>query len=233
MDHMSGLHRFFFQEQVPLLNFWDVAHHKEMTKDDFASSPHDYRDWLAYKALRSGIGPTDACGENTEHKVVKNYRGDVGHYWSDDGIEVFSPTLELIADCDKRDRYNDCSYVLKVSYGGRSLILPGDAAAPAWESMLTDLDSQDLACDILKASHHGRQSGFHQEAVEAMDPSIVICSVGEKPDTDASNDYARLGAKVLSTRFNGTIKVTMWVDGEVWVENHKGEGIAKLAQLAA
>ncbi len=58
MDHMSGLHRFFFQERVPLLNFWDAAHHKEMTKDDFASSPYDDRDWLAYKALRFVGGPT-------------------------------------------------------------------------------------------------------------------------------------------------------------------------------
>src|SRR5256885_8759987 len=30
MDHMSGLHRFFWEEEVPLVNFWDVAHAKQL-----------------------------------------------------------------------------------------------------------------------------------------------------------------------------------------------------------
>jgi beta-lactamase superfamily II metal-dependent hydrolase len=99
--------------------------------------------------------------------------------------------------------------------------------------MLQDLSKADLACDILKAAHHGRKSGFHQEAVETMDPSIVICSVGQKPDTDASSGYAKIADSVLSTRFHGTIKLTMWGDGEVSVKNHKGEPVATLSPLAA
>ncbi len=33
MDHMSGLHRFFWQERVPLLNFWDTSHSKDLGTD--------------------------------------------------------------------------------------------------------------------------------------------------------------------------------------------------------
>ena len=36
--------------------------------------------------------------------------------------------------------------------------------------MLSDLGPGSLACDILKAAHHGRDSGFYQPAVEAMSP---------------------------------------------------------------
>jgi competence protein ComEC len=228
MDHMSGLYRFFWQERVPLLNFWDVGHGKTCDEKDFESSPYNYADWVAYSLLRLGSGPDD-----TEHHVITNYRGAQGLYWSDDNIRVLSPTPQLVADCDRQDCYNDCSYVLKISYGGRGLILPGDAEAPAWDSMLEDLSGAELACDLLKASHHGRKSGFHQKAVEMMDPSIVICSVGKKPDTDASADYAKIASSVLSTRSNGTIKVTMWQDGEVWVENHQGKTVASLSPLAA
>jgi beta-lactamase superfamily II metal-dependent hydrolase len=222
MDHMSGLHRFFMQEKVPLLNFWDVGHRKAMTKEELDSSQYDYDDWHAYRLLRLGIGP------GTEHRALKLERGDLGQYWDDDDIEVFSPTARLVEECDASGDYNDCSYVLKISYGGRRLILPGDAEDAAWKSMLGDLGAGRLRCDLLKAAHHGRKSGFHKESVEAMDPSIVICSVGEKPDTDASADYARIADKVLSTRFCGTIKVTMWRDGEVWVHNHEGERVASL-----
>ena len=42
MDHMSGLDRFFWQEQVPLWNFWDVAHAKTMTDIDFSLPEHHH-----------------------------------------------------------------------------------------------------------------------------------------------------------------------------------------------
>jgi competence protein ComEC len=85
----------------------------------------------------------------------------------------------------------------------------------------------------LKASHHGRESGYNEDAVVAMDPSVVVCSVGKKPSTDASDEYASYGPSVLSTRYHGTIKVTMWGDGEVWIHNRSGEQIGELSQLAA
>jgi hypothetical protein len=67
-----------------------------------------------------------------------------------------------------------------------------------------------------------------------MSPDIVICSVvGKKPDTDASADYAKIASSVLSTRYHGTIKITVWYDGEIWVEDRQGQRIASLAPLAA
>src|SRR5205823_5969998 len=129
------------------------------------------------------------------------------------------------------EEFNDCSYVLKLTYGRRSVILPGDAEEPAWKSMLADLGPSALACDILKAAHHGRDSGFYQPAVEAMNPEIVICSVGKNPETDASEDYGRIANKVLSTRFKGTIQVRIWADGEVWVDDHDGGRLISLPPL--
>jgi competence protein ComEC len=233
MDHMNGLFRFFMQGEVPLLNFWDVGHAKTFKKEDFDSSPYDYADWLAYEFLRQGSGVKDGQIVAGAHKVLKMERDDEGRYWTDDRIRVLSPTAELVTGCDASDSYNNCSYVVKISYGGRSVILPGDAEESAWKSMLAGLSEGSLTCDILKAAHHGRNSGFYQSAVEAMDPRIVICSVGKKPDTDASDDYARIAEKVLSTRFCGTIKATIWGDGEVWVDNHKGERQVTLPPLTA
>jgi beta-lactamase superfamily II metal-dependent hydrolase len=227
MDHLGGLHRFFWQGAVPLENFWDVAHSKEQDEDGFDHSRHDYNDWLTYLALRDGRGPNDS------HTVITNTRLASGRFWTDDGIDVLSPTPELIASCDANGKFNDCSYVIRIRYAGRSIILPGDAEEQAWKSMLSELDPGWLACDILKAAHHGRKNGFYQPAVEAMNPKIVICSVGKKPDTDASADYGRIADKVLSTRFNGTMQVTIWADGEVWVTDRDDERLATLPPLAA
>jgi competence protein ComEC len=98
--------------------------------------------------------------------------------------------------------------------------------------MLDDLGSDALACDILKASHHGRMSGYNEEAYEAMDPSVVVCSVGKKPSTDASNEYAASGAQVLSTRYNGSIIATIWDDGEMWIDKSTGGCLATIGALS-
>jgi competence protein ComEC len=220
MDHMSGLHRFYWQEKIPIENFWDIAHNKELDEEDFENSGYAYEDWLVYQLLRAGRGP-----DEQEHKAINNLRRNVGHYWTDDGIEVLSPTSDLIDTCNLKECYNDCSYVLKIDYVGRSVILPGDAESAAWSSMLDDLGPKALRCDVLKASHHGRESGYHKDAVTAMSPDVVICSVGKKPSTDASDEYASHGAQVLSTRYHGTITVTIRYDGDIWIDDHNDERI--------
>ncbi|MGA5305931.1 ComEC/Rec2 family competence protein [Nucisporomicrobium flavum] len=226
LDHMSGLHRFFWQDRIRLVNFWDVAHAKELDEENFKNCPYDYADWVAYLALREGWGPnSDGSLDKEHHKVLNLLRGSSADFWAGDGVEILSPTAELIEACNASDKYNNVSYVLKLTYGGRSVILPGDAEASAWKSILDEPGAGQIACDVLKASHHGRESGYHEEAVDAMSPEVVICSVGKKPSTDASDEYASHGAAVLSTRFHGTIKMTVWGDGDIWIDNHKGDRI--------
>lgn len=220
MDHMSGLYRFFWQAQVGLQNFWDTAHNKSMDESDFDNSQYEYVDWLTYSTLRKGIGPDAAT-----RKALKKLRGNMGQYWTDDAIEVLSPDRILIDACNTNDTFNDCSYVLKISHAGRSVVLPGDAEIAAWSSVLEAFDPGRLACNVLKAAHHGRESGYHKDAVNAMSPDTVICSVGKKPSTDASDEYAGHGAKVFSTRYHGTITVHIWDDGDIWITDHDGDRI--------
>lgn len=229
MDHMSGLHRFFWQEGVELQNFWDTAHKKELDENSFTKGRFAYVDWAVYNCLRLGVGPEGSNGQSSSHKVIKAERGDTASFWKEDGIQVLSPTAELVSACNEAEDYNDCSYVVKISHAGRHVILPGDAEKASWGSILSHYSKEDLQCDILKASHHGRMSGYHEEAVEAMGPDTVICSVGKKPSTDASSEYARVANRVLSTRYNGSIKVHIWDDGDIWIYNHSGDRIATIA----
>jgi competence protein ComEC len=226
MDHMTGLHAFFWQTGVEVLNMWDLDHARVKSEEDFDNpGSGDYYDWLMYELMRSGKH------REGEHKVLNLLRGRVGSYWSDNGITIMSPTAELVTACSKVARYNNASYVVRVDYAGRRVILPGDVEGIAQADMLDALGEDGLKCDVLKAPHHGRQSGYHEAAAEAMDPDVVVCSVGKKPETDATDEWARLGAKVFSTRYQGTITVQMWFDGEVWVKNRKGERIHTLPPL--
>ena len=96
----------------------------------------------------------------------------------------------------------------------KSVILGGDAEEEVWEN-LVETYGDDLKCDVLKASHHGRDSGYHLRAVQTMNPKHVIVSVGKKPGTDASGKYYRQESEVLSTRWRGNISLTIDALGEM------------------
>lgn len=205
MDHMRGLS--VLDRQFSINNIWDVEHSKHITEFLHDS---DREDWAAYQRLRSG---------NSGTKVMNLMRGHAGKCWSEggslpdigDGIEILAPTPQLLRDAG--DDSNCLSYVLRLTYAGIKIILGGDADEAVWENIYAHYGS-DLKCHVLKASHHGRDSGYHQPSVKAMAPQYTIVSVGNKPDTDASNKYRQYSSNgVWSTRWRGNITLTVNPDG--------------------
>jgi beta-lactamase superfamily II metal-dependent hydrolase len=109
---------------------------------------------------------------------------------------------------------NNVSYVLRLTNRGVSIILGGDAEQMVWDSIVERYGA-DLSCDILKASQHGRDSGYHQEAMSLMRPTLTIVSVGKKPETDASNKYLQYSKYIRSTRWYGTMTLTIGDDRRI------------------
>lgn len=228
MDHMSCLWRFFWLGDRPLENMWDVVHTKDFDEDKFDKNRYEWNDWLTYKQLRNGKHSNSGT-----HKVLHKLAGARGDYWTEDGIEVMAPTSDLIDYANGTEDWNNLSYVLRVSHAGRHIILPGDAEKPEWDKIeaLAEDGDFEMSCDVLKAAHHGRESGYSKSAVDAMHPAFVVCSVGKKPETDASDEYALHGATVLSTRYHGTIRLTVFDDGSLTIENCEGKIIEELPAL--
>ncbi len=202
LDHMRGISA-LRAEGISICNFWDTKHDKE---PDFQNES-DKKEWAEYTTLGSGKGGAT---------VLYNYRGYAGIYYNQkpegvaggDNIEILSPTPELVAAANEVGDTNNVSYVLRITYRGIKVILAADAETDAWDSILAHYGAS-LDCHVLKASHHGRDSGYHQEAVKAMKPAYAIVSVGKKPDTDASNKYRAYCQNVWSTRWRGDITLTI------------------------
>jgi len=90
---------------------------------------------------------------------------------------------------------------------------------------MVDFYGARLKSDFLKASHHGRDSGYHQSALKLIAPRLTIVSVGLKPDTDASNKYRQqTGNRVPSTRYHGNIEIRIADDGswQYFVDRNPG-----------
>ena len=208
MDHMRGLANLF--QMINVVNFWDTNHTKA-APDPWKAG--DGKDWTFYESLRAG-------GQGI--KTLRYTRGVDGFAFSreqngqmgGDAIEILSPTAALVADANKRSCWNDHSIVLRISYAGRSVLLAGDAEAAAWAAMKAHY-GQDLRSDVLKASHHGRDSGFDREAVKLINPRVVVASVGRKPATDAHTKYKQICNNVLSTRYYGNLHLQILPDGEM------------------
>lgn len=209
MDHISGLHK-IKMSSLELTNFWDVAHNFTKTEEDFNNSSYCYDDWVAYTEYRSSI---------QNPKAINPSRNEYRDFWLQDGIHILSPSSEIIDIAHQKDNKNHLSYVILITFGKTKIYLCGDATNEITipymlENYGTDFfKKQDGDTVILKAPHHGRESGYHKEFVDLINPDGIIVSVGKKPETDASNKYRQHCDKVWSTRWKGNISISCDVDG--------------------
>lgn len=227
MDHLSGLARLRESEDISVV--WDTDHTKDLSDTDDWPPQYEKEDWDVYDEIRS---------EETEHNYLQPTRGSQQQYWDNDNIQILHPSPDFVEelneenDDDNEPKYNDISFVLKLQTRAGSILLPGDAEADAWDEIL-DVWGEEVLEDvrILKASHHGREDGFHEEAVSVMDPEYVVVSVGPKPTTDAYQDYYQTcgdDTEIWSTRQYGTVSFTISNRGALIPARSEPDGIFDL-----
>ncbi len=204
MDHLSGVNE--LNEELGITNFWIVKN--SFTQDQSKLTDSQKKDWKLYKKYH-----------DTKEKVldgittIRPIEGTSNQYWNDDKITILAPNSNLINKSKNDNNRNIMSYVLLIEYGGHKIILGGDAEKDTWEYIYKTYPDLIKDVTILKASHHGRDSGYYQPAVKHMNPQYTIVSVGKKPSTDASNKYRQYSDNVWSTRWKGNIKFELNNDG--------------------
>lgn len=210
VDHMRGLID-IPNNNINITNYWDTDNNKVIT--DFKDYV-DKQNWQQYCRIKSG----------NLYKRLIYHQGDKNKYYNQDdlnglgdGIYILAPTIHMTNLANEKDKPNLHSYVLWVKCYQRIIVLGGDAENENWEEIFNKY-GKNLKCDILKASHHGRDSGYHQASVAAMRPEYTVVSVGSKPKTDASNKYRQYSDNVLSTRYCGNIIFEIYGDGSIICE---------------
>lgn len=107
---------------------------------------------------------------------------------------------------------NDDSLVLRLQYGNRNVLLPGDAERQAELGILGRNRPEALRSDVLKVGHHGGKNSTIQEFLRAVDPRIGVISVGEAnayghPSTELLDRLEASGVRVLRTDRDGAVHV--------------------------
>lgn len=219
MDHMAGLHR-LIEEGIEIVNLWDTNHCIVKDEDAMRTGEvnHDIQDWHTYLRLRNST---------TNPTVLRLTVGATGNFWNADGIFVWLP-LDYRHAQEPNTNPNALSYVLLFKVGQCNIVIGGDATEEMWDELYrkyTDFPKVHL----LKASHHGRKSGYHRDVVKAMNPDVTILSVGElKAKDDAAASYERYSVKGChSTVDHGDIIARCWSDGDVWLRERDGDWFLK------
>ena len=132
----------------------------------------------------------------------------------------------LYSDSLNHSNFNNHSIITTIEYGDKKIVIPGDNEVESLTELMKDTDFSEAIedSDILLAPHHGRESGFHKEFVETVNPKLTIISDGIKGETSANEKYSKLSSghdvlkkscktsikrKTLSTNHDGRIKVTI------------------------
>lgn len=98
-------------------------------------------------------------------------------------------------DCG-RSNINNHSGVVVFEYLGIKVVVPGDNERSSWESLLKNSEFLEAASspDIFVASHHGRESGYHDRLFDSNQgigkPRLCVVTDGPVQNTDAVDRYS-------------------------------------------
>jgi len=105
---------------------------------------------------------------------------------------------------------NNASIVIRLSHGQTSFLFTGDSEVISEQSMLSS--GLTLSSDVLNLGHHGSRTSTSQAFLDAVDPSIVVISVGANnryghPHRDVMNRVEARNIRIYRTDHHGTIRM--------------------------
>lgn len=119
--------------------------------------------------------------------------------------------------------FNNQSLIRVLNYAYTKVVITGDNEKCSFDELMknTNFCNAVQNADILLAPHHGRESGFHSDFVNKVNPKIVVISDGRFCDTSAISRYSDkcsgwkvhrrngedVDRKCLTTRSDGVIVV--------------------------
>ena len=165
--------------------------------------PADY-DWRMRKIVGqmedSGV-PVEVVGDGDRLSLGSN--GEVS-------IEIFQRSV------NKSWPLNDRSAMLRITYGDRIFLMPGDNESRSQKYFAETLPAEILKADILKYPHHGH-APMMIEFREAVAPELTIATGAANIMKETRKHLEQIGMPYLIA-YQGTTR--MRTDGRIWVVDY-------------
>lgn len=129
-----------------------------------------------------------------------------------DVIQFGEGTIQFITSTEPKEEkdINNCSIVIRVSFGDIDFFLGGDIEKEVEEEILAS--GLEIESEVYKASHHGSDTSNTREFVETVNPDYVYISCGlynkhDHPCQSVIELFEELKLPVYRTDESGTIRV--------------------------
>ncbi len=165
--------------------------------------------WIGREVQSSALTNFEKLAREKRIEIIHEIRGSP---FSWDGIETQVLWPEIAPEEVGTAPKNNDSLVLRLKYGERSMMLPGDAEKQAENSILSDNGEAALHADVLKVGHHGSKNSTMPRFLAAVHPSVAVISAGEEnlyghPNPELLERLTTAGVRILRTDRDGAVRV--------------------------
>ena len=141
--------------------------------------------------------------------IVHEIRGNA---FSWDGVETQFLWPEIAPEEVGPSPKNNDSLVLRLKFGDRTVMLPGDAEKQAEKEILEENNEAILGADVLKVGHHGSKNSTAPGFLAAVHPRLAVISAGEDnpyghPNPELLERLESAGVRTLRTDRDGAVHV--------------------------
>ena len=131
----------------------------------------------------------------------------------DDSFSLGDARVDVLYLDNNEKNLNDCSIILKVTFGNNKFLFMGDASFEVEDKILY----KKINVDVLKVGHHGSNTSSSSDFLNMVRPDYAVISVGEgnkynHPGDDTMDRLKDVGANIYRTDKNGDVKFIS--DGE-------------------
>ena len=191
-DHIGGIKKIY--DEVGIKEVWHSNHRpKGKHKEGFEE--------LEYVLKKIGKNNEfHLKGTNDKNKIRKSDKDEteITKILGLIDYQVFSPA-EYVCD-DIAEESDDTHYnrihehcaVMKFTHNGKSILFTGDADKKAWKEHITDYHGDNLASNVMTASHHGSRTAFktkeedkesYKEHLEKINGTYLVISAPKQEDS--------------------------------------------------
>ncbi|MBN1932366.1 MAG: DNA internalization-related competence protein ComEC/Rec2 [Desulfobacterales bacterium] len=178
------------------------------------------------KYVRTNNEPYDTNNYKRFIEIIRNKKIHMPQFKDMDRIEnVNGVEIKILYPCkdfisaskkEKWRRGNNNSLVIKINFGSKSFLFPGDIEAKA-ERELVKIADEKLKSNVLVAPHHGSKKSSTLLFLKKVQPEYIIISAGNNnrfgfPHSTVLTRYRKLGCRMLQTATHGAIEIV--TDGQ-------------------
>src|SRR5712664_82401 len=165
--------------------------------------------WIGREVSSPALGRLEELARERKIPIEHELRGK---FFSWDNVEGKFFWPEISSAVPSPAAKNNDSLVLRLRYGGRSILLPGDAEKQVEHEILSENSAQEMHSDVLKIGHHGSKNSTTSEFLAAVQPRVGIISAGEDnpyghPNAELLERLENAGVRILRTDRDGAVHV--------------------------